>query len=167
MFSEQHVRRHRDCRSRASEITKTAYNLGVNGTHWIPLLCGLACLFSAPLAFAHGGTSNGQERAACADADLSDYCEFTDHHERLHRGTCRSFNDVLMCVRNQPFTDAASGAASDGASGAASETDGESAAEVSPRASWHIPALSLALCLAVMAMAYVFGRRKKEKRIPA
>lgn len=108
-------------------------------------------MLSADVAFAHGGTSNGQEREACADVALSDYCEFTDHHERLHRGTCRSFDEVLMCVRNQPLTDAASVDASR-----------EPRAEVSSRASWHIPALSLALCLALMAVAYVFERRKKR-----
>ena len=73
-------------------------------TQWNLLLpCLAACFLSTQSVQAHGGTSNELERQVCADAALGDYCEFTDHHERVHRGTCRSFNEVLMCVRNQPF----------------------------------------------------------------
>lgn len=116
-----------------------------NAQTWKRLLFFLTALLSAQVAFAHGGTSTEQERGACSDAALSDYCEFTDHHERLHRGTCRSFDEVLMCVRNQPFVDRPAEPAS-------------GPAEDSNLSKLIIPAIALA----VLVVAYLIQRKKRN-----
>ena len=122
------------------------------------MACAVAsacCLWSAE-SFAHGGTSIEEERDACSDVSLGDYCEFTDHHERLHRGTCRSFDEVLLCVRNQPFTEGAAATSHPSA-------EGNSAAHASSGSPLLYPAISLALALALMAAAYLVHLRRKKR----
>ena len=119
------------------------------------LLPCLACLLSAQAAYAHGGTSNELEREVCSDASLGDYCEFTDHHERVHRGTCRSFDEVLMCVRNQPFDSEASAAAPDSALPSGSESAHEEDASISTTTT-----LAIALGLGTVAVGF-FALRKQ------
>jgi hypothetical protein len=40
---------------------------------------------------------------ACADAVKTQQCSYTNVNGDLLKGTCRVFNEALMCVRNQPI----------------------------------------------------------------
>lgn len=51
----------------------------------------------------HGGNANVVAWEVCADGKLGDRCEFVGHHDKLHRGSCRSFDGKLMCVRSKPL----------------------------------------------------------------
>ena len=45
---------------------------------------------------------------ACEEAVRSDQCAYQNGDGDLFRGTCQSFNEALMCVRNQPIIYASS-----------------------------------------------------------
>lgn len=60
-------------------------------------------LVACGVANAHEGTTNRASWEVCDGAELGDLCEFVDSHDALHRGTCRSFDGDLSCVRNQPL----------------------------------------------------------------
>jgi hypothetical protein len=63
------------------------------------LTLSLACVTVA----AHNGHGDELPWQACSEAKKNDSCEFTNSHKTLFRGNCKAFNEVLMCVRNQPL----------------------------------------------------------------
>ena len=62
---------------------------------------GMIGVLMAPVASAHGN-HNQAPWQACESAERNAACSFEDGHGSLYKGTCQSFNDKLMCVRNQP-----------------------------------------------------------------
>ncbi|GGP99557.1 hypothetical protein [Shewanella ulleungensis] len=54
-------------------------------------------------AFAHEEHVFKAPWDACADAIKTQQCAYTNAHGDLFKGTCRVFNEALMCVRNQPI----------------------------------------------------------------
>jgi hypothetical protein len=63
------------------------------------LTLSLACF----TAVAHNGHGDELPWQACSEAKKNDSCEYTNSHKTLFRGNCKAFNEVLMCVRNQPI----------------------------------------------------------------
>ena len=52
---------------------------------------------------AHQGSHSDAPIVACKEKKLTNQCEYSNHDGDIYRGTCRSFSDVLMCVRNKPI----------------------------------------------------------------
>ena len=65
----------------------------------------LAAAALAPIgaASAHADHVHAAAWTACEAATLADACEYADHHENVHRGSCRLVSDALLCVRNRPI----------------------------------------------------------------
>lgn len=51
---------------------------------------------------AHQGSHDDAPITACKEKKLANLCEYSNHAGDMYRGTCRSFSDTLMCVRNKP-----------------------------------------------------------------
>jgi hypothetical protein len=56
-----------------------------------------------PLVWAHNAALSDQPVLACEIKTLKDKCSYTNKSGDLYRGSCQSFNDTLMCVRNLPI----------------------------------------------------------------
>ena len=54
-------------------------------------------------AFAHEGHSSPEPWTVCAQKELGQACSWENEAHDLHRGTCRSIGDQLVCVRNRPI----------------------------------------------------------------
>lgn len=52
---------------------------------------------------AHQGSHDDAPIVACKEKKLTSVCEYNNHAGDIYRGTCRSFSDTLMCVRNKPI----------------------------------------------------------------
>jgi hypothetical protein len=51
----------------------------------------------------HEGHANVRAVTACPEKQLADSCSYILSENKLHKGTCRSMAEKLMCVRNQPI----------------------------------------------------------------
>lgn len=52
---------------------------------------------------AHQGSHDDAPIVVCKEKKLTNQCEYNNHAGDIYRGTCRSFSDTLMCVRNKPI----------------------------------------------------------------
>jgi hypothetical protein len=52
---------------------------------------------------AHESHTHTAPWQACEDKQKADLCSYTNGDGDLFKGTCQLFNEVLMCVRNQPI----------------------------------------------------------------
>ena len=50
----------------------------------------------------HDGHGNQGPWKACEEKSLAQSCSY-EGHNALYKGSCRSMNNILMCVRNQPI----------------------------------------------------------------
>ena len=64
------------------------------------LLTILACTSSAS---AHDSHTHQAPWQACAEKQIKKACSYTNGDEDLFKGSCQLFNEVLMCVRNEPI----------------------------------------------------------------
>lgn len=65
-------------------------------------LLGVACILCSP-SFAHEGHGSKEPWDACATTKIHDQCSFSNADGDIYQGTCKKFNDALMCVRNRPI----------------------------------------------------------------
>lgn len=72
----------------------------------VRLVVTMVVLTWSTAALAHGGNADPAPWEVCDAQDVGSSCEFKDHHGDLHRGTCRAFDGVNMCVRHQPIVPA-------------------------------------------------------------
>lgn len=52
---------------------------------------------------AHDGHSHEAPWKACEESKKEDKCSYTNGNGDLFQGTCQSFKETLMCVRNKPI----------------------------------------------------------------
>lgn len=72
----------------------------------ISLFCMAFAVLSAlatSTAWAHAGNLDQAPWHACEGLSLSTTCSFENAAHDVHRGTCRSVADTLVCVRNRPI----------------------------------------------------------------
>lgn len=62
----------------------------------------IALLSVSIISFAHDMVHEAPW-SACEEAARSDQCSYSNDNGDLYQGTCQSFNDALMCVRNKPI----------------------------------------------------------------
>lgn len=55
------------------------------------------------VANAHDSNSHKAPWKACENKFKTEQCSYTNGDRDLFKGTCQTFSDVLMCVRNQPI----------------------------------------------------------------
>jgi hypothetical protein len=60
-------------------------------------------LLSISKVSAHDSHTHTAPWQACESLQKTDQCSYTNGDGDLFKGTCQLFNEVLMCVRNQPI----------------------------------------------------------------
>ena len=60
-------------------------------------------LCSSKLANAHYSHTHTAPWQACENMHKTEQCSYTNGDGDLFKGTCQLFDEVLMCVRNQPI----------------------------------------------------------------
>lgn len=64
---------------------------------------GILITLAATIASAHDGHLNDAPWAACNKQKIGALCAYTNASGDVYRGTCRSMNKHLICVRNKPI----------------------------------------------------------------
>ena len=64
---------------------------------------GVVSLLCTFIVTAHDSNSHTAPWQSCETKKVAQSCEYTNGKNDLYKGTCQTFNNARMCVRNQPI----------------------------------------------------------------
>lgn len=67
------------------------------------LFLAMTLFLSTNNSYAHSGSTTKAAWEACENKAKSESCKYTGVHNGIYKGTCQSFSEKMMCVRNQPI----------------------------------------------------------------